>query len=75
MKDSDLHPGITMHKIPVSGGVGLIFTLGSVAIFLAGFPAFWYVIMLAVVMGIAFAIVLHFVHDRYSKQPTNLFKL
>lgn len=53
-----------MHKIPVGGGVaGLIFTIGSIAIFLAGLPAFWYVLSLAVALGIGIAIVLRLVHS------------
>jgi hypothetical protein len=64
VKGNDHHPGITMHKIPVGGGVaGLIFTIGSIAIFLAGLPAFWYVLVLAVALGIGIAIVLRLVHS------------
>lgn len=70
VKNGDHHPGITMHKIPVDGFIGLVFTIGSIAIFVAGFPAFWYVIALSVALGIAIAVVLHFVHSRKSKQST-----
>jgi hypothetical protein len=75
MKNSDLHLGITMHQIPVSGGVGLVFAIGSIAIFIAGSPTFWYVIAFSVVLGIAIAIVIRLVHGRYSKQPISLFRL
>ncbi len=75
MKNSDSHPGITMHKIPVSGAIGLVFTIGSIAIFIAGFPAFWYVIAFSALLGIVIAIILRLVHNRNPKQPTSLFRL
>jgi hypothetical protein len=33
------HPGISMHKIPVEGVVGLLFALATVFIFAVGIPA------------------------------------
>jgi len=71
MRSSDHHPGITMHKIPVDGGyIGLVFTIGSIAIFVAGFPAFWYVIALSVVLGIGIALVLRLISNKKSRQST-----
>src|SRR5262245_5519923 len=32
------HPGITMHKIPVEGGAGLLYVLGTIAVFLLALP-------------------------------------
>jgi len=32
------HPGITMHKIPVAGGAGLLYVLGTIAVFLLALP-------------------------------------
>jgi hypothetical protein len=32
------HPGITMHKIPVEGGAGLLYVLGTLAVFLLALP-------------------------------------
>ena len=64
MKDNDLHPGITIHNMPVGGGIpGLIFTIGSIAIFLIGFPLFWYILALAIVLGVVIAVILHHVHN------------
>jgi len=58
------HPGITMHKIPVSGGfVGLLFAVGSALIFLLGFPTLWYFVALAFLFGIGVAALL-----RYSSE-------
>ncbi len=59
MKNDHPHPGITMHKIPVGAGfAGLVFTIGSMAIFLIGLPALWYFVAGAVALGIGVAIVL-----------------
>jgi hypothetical protein len=32
------HPGITMHKIPVEGGAGLLYVLGTLAVALLALP-------------------------------------
>lgn len=63
MKDHDnkRHPGISMHKLPIGGGIaGLVFAVGSMGIFLIGIPALWYFLGLALVLGIGIAVVLHF---------------
>ncbi len=62
MKDHDnrRHPGISMHRIPVGAGIaGVLFTVGSMAVFLIGIPALRYFLGLALVLGIGIAIVLH----------------
>ncbi len=33
-----MHPGITMHKIPVKGAAGLLFTVGIIAVALISLP-------------------------------------
>jgi len=33
-----IHPGITMHKIPVKGSMGLVFTIGVLAMTLLALP-------------------------------------
>ena len=63
MKDPDdkWHPGISIHKIPVRAGIaGLIFTVGSMAVFLTGIPAARYFLLVALVLGIGIAVVLRF---------------
>ena len=50
-----------MHKIPVGAGIaGVVFTVGSMAVFLIGIPALRYFLGLALVLGIGIAIALHF---------------
>jgi len=56
MKNGRFHPGITMHKLPVGAGfAGLVFTVGSIAIFLIGLPALWYFLAGAVALGVGVA--------------------
>lgn len=56
MRNGQLHPGITIHKLPVGAGfAGLVFTLGSVAIFLIGLPELWYFVVGAIALGIGVA--------------------
>ncbi len=63
MKTDRPHPGITMHQIPVGGGfIGLLFTIGSMAIFLIAIPALWAPLLGAIVFGIGFALVLRRIH-------------
>jgi hypothetical protein len=60
--NSALHPGITMHKIPVPAGFpGLVFTIGMLAVFLMGIPALTCFLVFAAVLGIGFALVLRFI--------------
>jgi hypothetical protein len=63
MKAERLHPGITMHQIKFGGGfMGLVFTLGSAAIFLVAIPALWFPLLGSLVCGIGFALVLRRIH-------------
>ncbi len=59
MKNGGLHPGISVHHIQVGGGIaGLIFTAGSMMVFLWGVPALWYFLGGAIVLGAGVAVVL-----------------
>ena len=63
MKSERPHPGITMHQIKVGGGfMGLVFTVGSVAIFLLAIPALWVPVLGSLLFGIGFAGVLRWIH-------------
>ena len=63
----DRHPGISMHKLPVGGGVvGIIFAIGSAVIFIVGLPTLWYFVVLAFGLGIAIAVVLKVASHRLS---------
>jgi hypothetical protein len=59
---NELHPGITMHKIPVQAGFpGVVFTIGVLAVFLMGIPGLIYFLLFATVLGIGFAVMLRFI--------------
>jgi hypothetical protein len=61
VKDDFPHSGIRIDKIHVGAGfAGLVFTVGSLAIFLIGLPALWYFLAGAIALGIGFAAVLRF---------------
>ena len=67
---NELHPGITMHKIPVKAGFpGLLFTVGVLTVFLIGIPALIYFVVFATVRGIGFAVMLrHNSADAMAKE-------
>lgn len=53
------HAGIRIDRIPAEEGGGLIFAVGSAAIFLMAFPALVPIAGAALVGGIALAPILH----------------
>jgi hypothetical protein len=55
----NIHPGITIHKIPAEGVGGLIFALGLSALVLTGIPAFVPLFVACVLGGLALALLLH----------------
>ncbi len=63
MKDEIPRPEINMASIRVDGGfVGLIFVLGTMAIFIVGIPAIRCMLPVSAVLGCGVALVLHFRH-------------
>lgn len=59
MRTTDSRPEINLSRIPVGAGVaGVVFTVGSMLIFLLGVPGLWYFFALALGLGIGFAVVL-----------------
>jgi len=53
-----LHPGITMHQIPVKGSMGLVFTLGVLAMILLALPKARWFLALSLPTGVAIGIIL-----------------
>lgn len=67
------HSGINMHKLPVGGGfIGLLFAAGSALIFILGFPALWYFVALAAVLGIVVALFLRTLNSWHSNRSKPL---
>jgi hypothetical protein len=59
-----VHPGITMHTIPVAGGIGLVFTIGYVAMFWFGLPGLRPVVLALGGLGAVLGGVLVLLADR-----------
>jgi len=75
-RDDRMHPGITMHKLPVSGNaVGLLFAAGSMAIFLVGVPSVRVFSLAAIPFGLAVALSLRWFHKRHAALPQEFLKL
>jgi UDP-N-acetylmuramyl pentapeptide phosphotransferase/UDP-N-acetylglucosamine-1-phosphate transferase len=51
-QEDGLHPGITMHKIPVAGVGGLIFAVGIFVLALIGLPIAKWFLVGAVILGV-----------------------
>lgn len=68
-----LHPGISIHNIPVAGGAaGLLFAVCGMLVFLLGIPMLPWFLGGAVAIGLAVAFGLRFVHKRSSSPLTSL---
>jgi L-asparagine transporter-like permease len=53
-----MHPGITMHKIPVEGWVGLLFTVGVLVMILVSLPQARWFLAISLPTGVIIGIVL-----------------
>jgi hypothetical protein len=58
IEPAKLHPGITMHKIPIKGPAGLIFTVGMLIIFLIRLPEARWFLALSLPVGIIIGVIL-----------------
>lgn len=57
------HPGFTINRIRFGGGfAGLVFTVGCMALFLAGLPVLWYPFIAALALGAGIATFLYLRH-------------
>lgn len=53
-----VHPGITMHKIPVKGPMGLLFVIGVAAIALVSLPEARWFLAISLPAGVIIGITL-----------------
>ncbi len=53
-----IHPGITMHKIPVKGPAGLLFAVGMVIVFLIYLPEARWFLVLSLALGVIIGVIL-----------------
>jgi hypothetical protein len=59
-----MRPQIDIAKIPTKGGVGLVFVIGVMAIFLIGLPAVRWFFLLSIPPGILVGGILYLLHRR-----------
>ena len=73
MRNSESHPGITIHRIAVGGGVmGALVAVGSVAIFVLGLPVSRWFLLGSSVFGIGIAALLYAWHTKHPVELTYL---
>jgi Flp pilus assembly protein TadB len=53
-----MHPGITMHSVPVAGGIGMVFAAGYVVMFWFGAPGFRPIVLAAALLGVLLGAIL-----------------
>jgi hypothetical protein len=72
-----LHPGITMHAIPIGGGIGLVFVLGYVVMFWFGAPGYRPIVLGAAALGGLFGALLIWFgrHARSNNGDTSMLHL
>ena len=57
------HPGISMHKLPVGGDImGLVFTVGVLAMILVALPEARTFILLSLPTGLVIGLILRLMH-------------
>lgn len=56
-----MHPGITMHKIPVKGTMGLVFTVGMLATVLVSLPQARWFLAISLPTGVVIGIILRLI--------------
>jgi hypothetical protein len=50
-EQASVHPGISMHAIPIEGGIGLVFVIGYVVMFWLGAPGYRPIVLSAAALG------------------------
>jgi len=74
MRDAvTLHPGISMHHIPVgSGAVGFLFVFATVFIFAVGIPAIRGLLVITAILGILGSGLVLYWHKRHALKIQSL---
>jgi hypothetical protein len=73
MRESERHPGISIHRIAVGGGImGAVFAIGTVLIFVVGVPLGPWFLAGSILLGTAVAATLYVWHKRNPVEITDL---
>jgi hypothetical protein len=73
MGNSGRHPGISIHRIAVGGGImGALFAIGSALIFVIGIPLGPWFLLASILLGTAVAGGLYVWHKRHPVEIADL---
>lgn len=73
MRDSEHHPGISIHRIAVGGGImGALFAIGTVLIFVVGVPLGPWFLLGSTLLGAMVAVGLYAWHKRHPVEIADL---
>ena len=73
MRNLERHPGISIHRIAVGGGVmAALFTIGTVLIFVVGVPLGPWFLLASILLGTAVAVGLYIWHKRHPVEIADL---
>jgi hypothetical protein len=73
MKDLERHPGISIHRMAVGGGLmGAVFAIGSVLIFVVGVPLGPWFLLASVLLGASVAAALYVWHKNNPVELADL---
>jgi hypothetical protein len=73
MRNLERHPGITMHRIAIGGGImGALFTVGTVLIFVIGVPFGGWFLLASILLGTCVAAILYTWHQSHPVEVTDL---
>ncbi len=68
-RQAKIHPGISMHAIPIAGGIGLVFAIGYVAMFWFGAPTYRPIVLGVVALGGLLGLALIWLRRRDGSKP------
>jgi hypothetical protein len=73
MRDSERHPGISIHRIAVGGGImGALFAIGMVLIFVLGVPLGPWFLLASALLGTVVAVGLYVWHKGHPVEIADL---
>jgi hypothetical protein len=73
MRDAERHPGISIHRIAVGGGImAALFAIGTVLIFVVGVPLGPWFLLASMLLGTVVAVGLYVWHKRNPVEIADL---
>jgi hypothetical protein len=73
MRDSARHPGISIHRMAIGGGLmSALFAIGTVLIFVIGVPLGPWFLLASILWGTAIAVGLHVWHKSHPVEIADL---